>query len=282
MAYIARTIDQIFQELLVEKQTFTSLNELDQQGIVDEASLIAKLADSKVAEWILWLYNLAVQIHLTEVRTATAVSDLETIIATEKVPTDAWYINKTLEFQYGDSVIVDPITYQVKYNIIDVTKQIVASAAIENIDKRIILKIRRKISNIFSVDELNALTSYLDNIKIAGTNIELFNYAGDLFTLNMEVVYDAIYDLPTIQSEVESVVNEYLGNLEIDGYFITANLMTKLQAILGVKYVRFNESTVTDDLAVTTNFIHEYKSLAGWGEVNPITPLASTVTYLTK
>jgi tRNA threonylcarbamoyladenosine modification (KEOPS) complex Pcc1 subunit len=281
MTFKVRTIDEIFQELLVEKQTMASLSALDPNGIIDETSLITALSDgSKVAEFVLWLYNIAVQIHITELRTLSAITDLETIVSTEKVPTANWYIGKVLEFQYDDDVIIDPVTYQIRYEVIDINKQIVGSAQIENQTNRVLLKVRRKDTNIFSQDELNALSSYLNDIKIAGTAIQLINYAGDLFTLNFDVVYDALFNLNDIKTNVETAVNNYLNNLSSNGYFISAALICDLQQIQGVKYIRFNQSTAIDALSVTTNFIHEYKSTAGWGEVNPSTPLTSTITYI--
>lgn len=277
--FTIRTIDQIFQELLLEKQTLTSLNGLVDGGITDENSLISALNTSKVAEWILQLYNMAVQIHLTEIRTNSAIEDIDTIFEQKRVATDKWYIEESLKFQYGDSLTIDPATYQVEYEVIDETKQIIASVTVLDVANKLFLKVRRKNTNILSALEKTAYETFLQNLKIAGTQIVVQNFPGDELTLTLEIIYDGTLDLATITSNVESTINEYIVNLQFDSKFITSEMIDNLQALDGVIDPRFNDGVALDSLAVSTNFTHEYTTNAGWAKINAATPLSTTITY---
>jgi hypothetical protein len=280
MAYTVRTIDEIFQELLTDKQDLTSLDNLSDGGITNEETLITALANSKVAEWVLWLYNMAVQIHLTEIRTLTAVDEIEDIFSTKRVATEKWYIEKALEFQLDDTVIVDPITYQVGYATEDTDAQIIASCTTKTFANKLYLKVRRKDTNLLTTDEKNQFTYYMSKVKIAGTQITVENYNGDLMTLNMTIIYDGTKNLTDVQTAVESTIYDYLDNLEFDSSFLTSSLINKLQDLTDVIDPRFNSGSAIDSLGNSTDFTHQYTTNAGWAQVNPATPLSSSVTYI--
>ena len=92
MAFAIRTIDEIFQQQLAEKQALTSLNGLVDGGITNEDTLIPALSDGSAPEWVLWLYNNAVAAHLTDVATESGITDIEELFAKSKVPTNTCYI----------------------------------------------------------------------------------------------------------------------------------------------------------------------------------------------
>ena len=66
MAFTVRTIDEIFTELLTEKGNLTSLDGLISGSITDTTTLIPQLENGQAPDWVLWLYNMAVQTNLTE------------------------------------------------------------------------------------------------------------------------------------------------------------------------------------------------------------------------
>jgi len=280
--FTIRTIDQIFQELLLEKQTLSSLNGLVSGGITDENSLITALENGKVAEWILHLYNYAVATNLTDVASLSAITEIENIIASEKIPTASWYIMKAKEFQYDDVLIIDPVTYNVSYATIDTTKQIISSCTILEGSNKLVLKVRRKDTDILSNDERTAFESYLLKIKCAGTQTLVQNFAADLLTLNMNIVYNGIYTLTVIQSAVETAINSYISNIEFDSKFNTNKLVDNLQDIAGVVDPQFDSASAIDELGNVTAFVHEYLSYAGYMAINPSYPLSVTITYQAK
>lgn len=280
--FTIRTIDQIFQTLLLEKQTLISLDGLVSGGITDENTLITALETGKVPDWILWLYNYAVATNLTDVASLSAINEIENIIASEKIPTAAWYIMKAKEFQYQDILIVDPITYNVGYATIDTTKQIISSSTVLEGANKLILKVRRKDTDILSIDEKTAFESYLFKIKCAGTQTVVQNFTADLLTLDMNIVYIGSYTLASIQSAVETTINSYISNIEFDSKFNTNKLIDNLQNIAGVIDPQFNSASAIDELNNTTTFTHEYLSYAGYMSINPSYPLSTTITYQAK
>lgn len=280
MAFTVRSIDEIFQELLAEKQNLPTLSGLDPNGIIDEATLSTSLSDGQAPEWVLWLYNMAVQTHITELAAASSVTDIDTIFENKVVATGQWYIEKALAFQFGDTVGVDPITYEVKYATIDESKQIIGSCTVRTLGGQVVLKIRRKDTDILTTEEYNSFVSYMNKVKIAGTRIIVDNFEGDLLTINMDIVYKGDNDLSDVKSQVEAVINTYINNLEFDSKFVTSSLVNALQELDVIIDPQFNTSSAIDSLGNSINFLHEYDTNAGWGKIN--VPLADTLTYTAR
>lgn len=280
--FTVRTIDEIFQQLLLEKQSLTSLNGLSANGITNEDTLIPVLDNGQAPEWVLWLYNMAVQIHLTEVRTLSAVDDIDLIFETKRVATGRWYIEKSLEFQVDDTLIIDPFTYQVKYDPIDTDAQIIGSCTIKTFSNKLFLKVRRIDTDILSANELVQFTTYINELKIAGTQAIVENFPGDELTLNMTIIYDGTKSLTDVTTLVEGVVNDYIVNLEFDSKFITSALIDNLQQLDEVLDPRFDGGVALDSLSVEVAFLHEYTTNAGWGIINPLTPLSGTISYIPR
>lgn len=279
--FTIRTIDEIYQELLTEKQTLASLNGLT-TAVVDEATLISELDAGTAADWVLQLYNMAVATHLTDIATLSGVGEIETTIQNQIVPTANWYIGKAKEFQNGDSLIIDPVTYQVTYATITPANQIIASCTTLELENRLVLKVRRVSTDILSAGELTAFNSYMQNVKSAGTQIEVQNYAADELTLNMTIIYEGNKTEAATQSLVEAAINNYIVNLAFDSKFYTTQLVDALQQVDGVIDPRFDSASALDSLAVTTAFTHEYTSNAGYMVINGTTPLSTTITYVPK
>lgn len=280
MAFKIRTIDEIFQQLLLDKQNLTSLNGLLPGGITDENSLITSVQEGKVAEFVLWLYNFAVATNLTDIASQSAIDEINTILATERLHTLNWYIMKAKQFQYGDIPVVG--VNDVVYSTIDTAKQIIGSCTGLDSNNKLILKVRRVSSDILSSPELLAFQSYMFKCKDAGTQILIQNYNPDLLRLTMTIIYDGIYTKTAIQSAVETAINDYISNIEFDSKFNVNKLIAKLQAIAGVIDPRLDSALALDDLGVTTTIIHEYDSTAGYMKINPAYPLSGSITYTSK
>lgn len=277
-----KSIDTIFQELLTEKQTLATLNGLSDEGITDENSLITQLTNGLVPEWILWLYNFAVSTNITHISMQTAIDDITSIIENQIAYTANWYITKSLEFEYGNTLTVNPITYMPYYASSNPLNRIIASCTTRDVGNKLILKVRRTNNTLLSVDELSSYNSYLSKIKPAGTQIEVQNFNPDELTLNMTILYKGNMSLSKVKSDVESVINDYLNNIEYDSYFVTSSLINKLQEITYLVDVRFNSASAINSLGVNTSFTHDYLSNAGYMKINPLTPLSTSITYIPK
>lgn len=279
MAFNIRDIDTVFQELLQEKQTFTSLDGLLDKGITSENTLIPLLDNGQAPEWVNWLHTVAVGGNLTDINTQAGIDVLTDIFNTKKPGTAAWYVDIALAFQYGDTYELDPITRIPKYAEIDESKQIIASVTTLDLNRTLNLKIRRKDTDILTVDEKNAFDGYMFAAKEAGTELLNENFDGDKLTLNIDLKYDPSFDLNTVKSNVESTILDYIENLPFDSIFVTNQLVDSLQSVDGVVDPRFKESQVLDSLGNLTDFTFEFQSNAGWCQINSDTPLSDTINY---
>jgi len=280
MIFQARTIEAIFSDLLLEKQTLPNLAGLIDGSVTDVPTLITSLENGTAAEWVMWLYNTAVAIHLTEVAMVTGITDIQDLLDANRVPNERWYIEKALDFQYGDTLVIDPITYQVTYTIISEANKIIGSCTTKLVDNSLYLKVRRVDTDILSNDELVAFQYYLSKVKAAGTRVIVENFEADNITLNMEVYYAGNYNVGSITSQVEAAINSYLENVEFDSKIIVNKLLDNLQSIVGVIDPRVISASALDSLGNTTTFTHEYRTNAGYSVINPATPLSSTITYI--
>ena len=84
---MARTIEQIQNEILKAKETEASLNELN--------------STSKVAIWRLWAYITAFVIYTLELVFDQHKAEVLDALTQQKPHTARWYRNKALAFQYG-------------------------------------------------------------------------------------------------------------------------------------------------------------------------------------
>jgi len=278
--YTPRTIDSIFKELLTEKETLTNLASLVKDPtILDQKTLISSLDSSKVAEWVLWLYNVAVAANITEIGISKAVEEIKELIENQIIFTAPFFIKKAKEFQYPDLVRINPDTYQIEYEVISPERQIISSATVTTLPSKLLLKVRRKDTDSLSADEKTALESYLGAIKPVGTQIEVYNFPADEVGLYLEVLYQGNVSLATVKAAVESTINDHLLNLDFDAVLRISGLVDRLQAISGVKDVWFTNGTGVSDTGLPIEFQHTYNSRAGYLRINPATPLSSTIIY---
>lgn len=280
---MARTIDQIYQSLLAEKATFSTLDGLNDSGVTNVQELINTAnSDSIVSEHILWMYLFANESSLTEQVFDQHKAEVQALIDVAFVGTPEWLIDTAKEFQYGDLLVVDPITYAIGYAVVDETKQLIGSVAITESANSTIMKVRGKNSNLLSVDELTAFNGYINKIKIAGQNIVVWNYSPDTLKLYMTIIYSKQFPLSTIQSNVENVINDYVKNIEFNSFFNVNTLIDKLQAIDGMIDPRFDSGEGRFDVNAYVPFTHEYFATAGYCTIDNGFPLNTTITYISK
>lgn len=280
---MARTVDTIFQSLLAEKSTFASLDGLNDSGINNVQELITKAnSDSIVSEHILWMYLFANESSLTEQVFDEHRAEIQAITDEAFVGTPEWLIKTAKEFQYGDLLVVDPITFAIGYDVIDESKQVIGSVAIAENSNLVIMKVRGKNSDLLSSDELTAFNGYINKVKIAGQNIVIWNYSPDTLKLYMTVVYSKQFPLSTIRTNVENAINNYIKNIEFNSYFNVNSMVDKIQAVSGIIDPRFDSGEGRFGANSYVPFTHEYLATAGYCSIDGSFPLSTTITYIPK
>lgn len=285
---MAREIDVIYQEIITEKSNQLTLktkllNEDGTSTLSTEQDLLTSLTTtSKVAIWKLWAYTTAVVMWTQEKLWDLFKSEVELIKSNAFVGSLSWWEAKAIEFQYGDILIIDPTVYTIGYSTIDVVKQIVEHSACIEFGGKVYLKIRRKDTDILSIPELAAFTSYVKQIKFAGTQVVIYNLNADDLKLYYEVFYNPIIDEAVVKANVETTINEYLLNIPFNGELDINALNVSIKAISGVKAVRLISASAKNGASPYVTFDNYYTSVAGYANIDAGYPLSTTVIYTKK
>lgn len=279
---MARKIEEIFEEIVADKDSQTSLQQLSPNS--DNVSQLKTDLDSgsKVAIWRLFTYLIAVAHYTHELLWDSFKLEVEAIVAAAPTGTLPWYQLQMLKFQYGDTLQFIDEKYQ--YATIDITKQVVKLCAVEDRpDGVVIIKVADLDSNSLpvplSVAQKTALEGYVSKIRFAGTKFLVVSTPADLLKLLGTIYYDPIYPLATIESNVEAAIASYLNNLPFNGVFKINALIDAVQLVEGV--VDFTTQSVESKYGVVpyAPILRTYVAQAGYLQVDPANPLTSTLTY---
>ena len=238
MAYIPRTITQIQQQIIDQKNSYASLNGLS--------------SPSQTAIWRLWTFIVAVSISLLEQILAIFSTDIETSLTNRVAGTPTWIKNNLLLFQY-DAIIPQIITidsnYNISYPIVDTTKQIITQAAINVISNNTIqIKVAKQTPPIpLTTTELNAVQGYLNEIMPAGIYTQATTADSDKILIKGTIYYNGLYSA-TIQANVELAINTYLENLPFGGKFVVSELEHEIINVTGVKDINITRIQARKDI----------------------------------
>lgn len=231
---MARSIDTIFNELLVAKAA--------------KAELSGLTSTSAVSVWRLLLYVVAVGIWTMEKLFDLHLAEVRGIIASQKRGTVQWYAEMAKLFQFGDALVSDQDYYN-NTGLSDATiaaKKVVAFAAATESGSSVRIKVARLNAGDLApltAPQLAAFQTYMARIKYAGVFLSFVNSAADALRLELKVYYDPLVidaDGRRIDGRndtpVQSEIDDYLINkIAFDSYFIPTALVDALQAVDGVK-----------------------------------------------
>jgi hypothetical protein len=283
---MARTIDEIYGEMIAEKEA--------------SANLTGLTSNSRVAVWRLIFYICAVGIKVVEDLFDYHVGIVEQAGLEAIAGTVQWYAAQTLLYQFGDELVYDQDTGNFGYQIIDEDKRVVELAASQDDSTgRVFVKAAKinvgtGIAEPLSVNELAGLTGYWGQKKFAGTTMVVTSELPDLTHVNWRIDYDAnVLNgdgellLDTSVKPVEDAINKFFvdfGVRNFAGIFQIVDLIIAIQAVDGVvnnapvivDVTKNDGSGFTDVLATDDN---RYISVAGYIIVDPAHPLASNIVY---
>ena len=302
---MSRSIQTIFNEIIVEKETFSSLSGLTSPVTPDTSqNLLADLTStSKVAIWRLKFWVQAVAIFIHESLFDTFKSDVEKR-ALEIIPgTTRFYVLEALKFQFGDELVfVDG-----RFKFADSTssaalaKQIVEQASARDINQVVTLKIAKDDGSggleKLTATEKTAFEAYINQVKIAGTKTIIISDDPDLLKLAYTIEFDPLVmksDGTLIEdgtSPVQEAMDAYIEGLPFDSTFRVQDLTDAIQAARGVVNAiadvieaKFGALAFSDILAVQTEI---YLPNAGYLVTDPspiviLTPADydSSLTYV--
>lgn len=279
---MARKIEHIYNALIAEKNSFSSLTELQPQ-VDDAQTLLSDInSSSKVADWRLWLWLVAFAHHLHEAFMDLFRKEIDAKVAGAKSHTLRWYQIQAMAFQYGYDLTFNEEILVYQYEVDDVDSRIVTRAAVEESTGTVVLKVAKE-TGALSTNELNAFNAYMSQIKDAGTDLLIISTTADQFKVTLEVFYDPLLLNPdgslildSATFPVQDALQGYVQQLPFNGAFNINTLIDALQSAEGVADPALSEVQLKSAISPYAVVQREYLPYAGhyaWDEAN------SVITY---
>jgi len=276
---MARTIAQIQQSIQDAKNGINP--DLPLTGVNPLAGLTST---SNVSMWLLWTYVIAVCQWLLENLFDLHVSEVNSILATQKPHTLQWYVTKAKAFQFGDALPADTDLY----SVVDAGTQIVKYAAAIELDNMVRIKVAKitgaALTPLDATLELPPFTAYMQLIKDAGVRLNITSGAPDTLKLVLNIYYDPlVLDSTgarldgTSTTPVKDAINNFLVNLPFNGLFVINNLIATLQSISGVVIGQIADAQATYAALPYIEVLVEYTPDAGYMILDPVDGL--TINY---
>lgn len=285
---MARTIQEIYDAIILEKQNTPMLNAL-QPSIDDSQTLLNDLTStSKVAVWRLWAWVMAAAIYLHESLWDIFKKEIEDLAAAAIPGTARWLRDQCYIFQLGYAL--QWINNKYQYSVIDPAARIVQRAAVVDTGGQVTIKVAKLVGTTvtpLSTPELNAFDAYINQIKFAGTQTVVISRTADLLRIYMDIYYDplvldatgGLLSNPTVKP-AEDAINNYISNLPFNGELVLTKLIDAVQQALGVTDPVLQTAEARYGGVPYAFFTVSYLPDAGHMKVDPSFPLFGTLNYI--
>lgn len=238
---MARTINEIQNEII------TSLN-----GKKD-----ISLSTSKVAEWRLWTYIIAVAIHSFELILDVFKSEIDTLTNKITPGTVRWYAEMCYRFQNGHELLFDENTAMLYYQTNDPDAQIIKVVAIRENKNMLTIKAAKKNSSgkivPLDVDEKYNFASYIDAVKFAGVDTNVISTSEDKLRYNIEVFFETSIPSTLVNENVVKALDAFKSSLGFDSMIYKQRFIDAIMGAQGV--ITCNLISLERKGATDTNFI---------------------------
>jgi hypothetical protein len=286
---MARSYSEIYDQMVAEKQSAATLNEL-QPNIDSSQQLLTDLTNpAKVGVWRVIFSTIAWHIFVVESLFDLHKQWINNRAIEIQTGTLPWYRDLALRFQFGDSLLFINGVY--KYLAINPSIQIVKLATCNESGGNIILKVAKFDSagdpEELSAPELTSLQDYIKKMKFAGAKVSVVSRPPDLIKVHYKVYYDPLVLSPTGEMlslpgvyPVRSAINTYCKSLPFDGVYSKTAQTDLIQQALGVVDPVHQSTEVKYGANPYTTFDDYYQPNAGYLIVDPAYPLSATITYI--
>ena len=236
---MARSINEIYKEIVAEKDKRLELSEYK--------------SDSKVSviNGIAWFVSAA--IYSFETIMDTFIVDINDIIKDRINGTPSYYVNAALKYQHGDKLKIKDDGLGFGYEKTDETKRIITQASYQessnpqSLDTKLILKVATGTNGKLSPlteDQLTQVTAYINQIKFAGTYIEVVNRKGDIIIPRLTVFYDGSVMEETMRSALDDALNKFIMETKFNSAIYVSSIVSCLMAVEHVTDVYMDVNAV--------------------------------------
>ena len=257
------TYASILNNLLVATP---ELNSTSQVAIYDTIARVVAIADDNT---------------ITELNSTKTIID--NTIGQQRYGRAGYYIDKALAFQYGDNLVIDPVTLDYVYATIDTTKQIIKQAAFESIVSGGAQFLTLKVAAIdANTNKLAPLTgpqktsfdSYFTTYEIPGLPVTKVSIAANIFNFNCTVTYYSTYDYNTVVTGVIAAMISFRDSYRFNGELFTNDIESYVTTnVPGVRNTAISNTTIDN-----VSFSGSVKLSAGYFDF--ITNFESNITYV--
>ncbi len=264
-----RSIGEIESIIIEEKSNHSQLDDLN--------------SESKVSIWRLWVFLVSFAIHVFEGLQDAFKDEVVLIQENSKIGSLRWYKYIVLDWQYDHEL--EWVGYRFGYVLDDSGARLVSQAVAVSNGRKLIVKVAKgEVGALepLSASEYDSLKAYLEEVKIAGTDITLISELADSLKLYFNVYYDPIKSQSTVSADVELIIENYIQNLPFNGQLKLSLLVNEIQDISGVVDVVFTDAYGRYGNLAYNQFDRVYLPNAGYMEIDEAFPLNTTITYLTE
>ena len=250
---MARTINEIQEEILTQRLTVSELSDLE--VLTDnEQNLLDADSNSKASIWRKWVFIFAFSISVLEQYWDIFKIEIETLIAQSRIHTPKWYREKALAFLYGIPLVQD----KDYYNTSGMTSTEIANAkiisnaasvrVIQNGYGTLRMKVVRTVAGEYAPllpEQLTALNVYFnEHVADAGTLVFPTTGNADLLKLKLDVYYDPLIlsaDGSRLDgTELTPVINRitnFLKSIDFEnGKLVLSELEKAIAKVPGINY----------------------------------------------
>jgi hypothetical protein len=250
---------QEYEEMMnVEASSYQELDELQNNSSQVAFWIYVK----KIVAFLAAYIDLLLQRHKQEV--------IQLIDTTETGHID-WYIKMIREFQYGDQLVI--INNVPTYSVINESNQIIARVAYNEVDLgtgfQLQFKVVKEDSGDFvplELEELSALSVYVNRRKIPGTWIEILSLPADIFKIECEVYLDplvfnadgSLIASPTTFPFIDGM-NHFFKTIDFGGRVYNSEMIEQIVKIEGIVDFYINVTSVG-----AFNYIRSFQTESGY------------------
>lgn len=251
--------------------------QMDQQQAL-ESALAGLNSPSQTAIYSLWKYVMSTAIWLQESLWDLFNTQLDVKIASSPAWTDAFIQSETFKFQY-DSVTPQILSldsnFVPSYANIDESKRIISRCSVITKPQRVVsVKVATGTPpQKLTTGQTISLQGYLDVISPAGVQYQTISYNPDQLLIGAIIYYEGQYQ-SVIQTNVINGINDYMTNIEFDGYIRLSALEDAIQAVQGVTDIVLTNVAIRADstpfgqqvylLKNNTEIFNKYSMFAGY------------------
>lgn len=238
---MSRTIKEIYNESISERNKRLELSEFS--------------SDSKLSimNGVCWIVS--AMIYTFESILDVFAIDISQTLNERINGTPKYYANALLDYQKGDQLIVRDDGLAFGYANVDTTKRIITqvsyseSTSDQNLDNKLIFKVatgsKGDLSEI-SAEDLATITAYINQLKFAGTRLEVISRKGDVLIPRLSVYYDGSVLESEIYDAIESALNEYVMNIDFDAGIYVSKVWESIRKVEHVTDVHIDTSAVPE------------------------------------